>query len=170
VAPHGYRIGAGAPMEDVGAAWDSSPESRAALAAAIGAATAFDAHLEIITVVTTELYGAPALVTGPGWVTVRDDVEREIRRDLDEIVAATAELVATEGVLLHGRPWTELASRSEELDLLFIGSRGYGPAHSVLAGGTSGALMQHAHCPVIVLPRDVDTPVVDIFEATATPA
>jgi nucleotide-binding universal stress UspA family protein len=170
VPPHGYRTHAGGPIERIGAAWDGSTESRAALAAAIGAASAFGAELEIVTVVASTTAGAPALMTGPGWVTVYEDVENDVRRELDEVVAATAELVETEGVVLHGRPWSELAERSAQLDLLFVGSRAYGPAHAVLAGGTSGPLMLHAHCPVIVLPRDVDTPVVDLFDAMASPA
>jgi hypothetical protein len=37
--------------------------------------------------------------------------------------------------------------------MLFVGSRGYGPMHSVLVGGVAGRIVREAACPVIVLPR-----------------
>ena len=46
-----------------------------------------------------------------------------------------------------------LADASEELDLLVLGSRGYGPLHSVLVGGVAGRVVREAACPVLVLPR-----------------
>ena len=46
-----------------------------------------------------------------------------------------------------------LAEASEQLDLLLLGSRGYGPLHSVLVGGVAGRVVREAACPVIVLPR-----------------
>ena len=55
--------------------------------------------------------------------------------------------------VLEGDPVRELVLRSQELDLLVCGSRAYGPATAVLAGGTSRALMHRAACPVLVVPR-----------------
>ena len=60
-----------------------------------------------------------------------------------------------------------LAERSADLDLLFIGSRGYGPLRAVLTGGTSGAVTRTAQCPVIVLPRGVEAPLAEVFDAAA---
>ena len=37
--------------------------------------------------------------------------------------------------------------------MLLVGSRGYGPMHSVLVGGVAGRVVREAACPVIVLPR-----------------
>ena len=34
-----------------------------------------------------------------------------------------------------------------------LGSRGYGPLHSVLVGGVAGRVVRDAACPVLVLPR-----------------
>jgi hypothetical protein len=36
-----------------------------------------------------------------------------------------------------------------------VGSRRYGPLRSVLMGGVSGPLVEHAHCPVLIVPRGV---------------
>ena len=41
------------------------------------------------------------------------------------------------------------------LDLLVVGSRRYGPLRSTLLGGVSSSLVEHAHCPVLIVPRGV---------------
>ena len=171
VAPHGYRTHRDRPLARIGAAYDGSEESRAALAAAAAAARALDATLEVVSVVPADIYGAPALMGGPSYVAVRADIEADVRKDLEASLAALPADVRAEGVVLDGRPWRELADRSADLDLLFVGSRGYGPLHAVLAGGTSGELMRHAQCPAIVLPRGASTSPGDLFDvATATSA
>ena len=47
----------------------------------------------------------------------------------------------------------ELVERSRELDLLVVGSRGYGPVRHALLGSVTSELMQAAACPVLVVPR-----------------
>ena len=39
------------------------------------------------------------------------------------------------------------------VDLLFAGSRGYGPLRRALLGSVSGALVRDAGCPVVITPR-----------------
>jgi nucleotide-binding universal stress UspA family protein len=51
---------------------------------------------------------------------------------------------------------TELVERSRELDLLVVGSRGYGPVRHALLGSVTQKLMQAAACPVLVVPRSND--------------
>ena len=41
----------------------------------------------------------------------------------------------------------------DEVDVLFCGSRGYGPARRVLLGGVSTRLVRRARRPVVVVPR-----------------
>jgi nucleotide-binding universal stress UspA family protein len=170
VAPYGYRTRREQVLRRIGVAYDGSAESRAALEAGIAAARALRAPLQVITVIPSDVYGAPALMGGPGWVMAEPDVEKEIRKDLDETVAAIPSDVAVQGVALTGRPWRELEARSSELDLLFIGSRGYGPLQAVVLGGTNGPLLREAHCPVIALPRGADTPLNTLFGASETAA
>ena len=170
VAPYGYRTRHDLALRRIGVAYDGSAESRLALEAGIAAARTLRSRLQVITVIPSDAYGAPALMVGPGWVVAQPDIEREIRKDLDETVAAVPSDIAVEGVVLTGRPWRELASRSSELDLLFVGSRGYGPLQAVVLGGTNGPLMREAHCPVIALTRGADTPLADLFNAGATTA
>ena len=63
-----------------------------------------------------------------------------------------------------------LVERSHDLDLLVIGSRGYGPLHSVLLGGVSGRVIRDAACPVIVVPRGAEVPLGALFATTEAAA
>jgi len=47
----------------------------------------------------------------------------------------------------------ELVERSRELDLLVVGSRGYGPVRHALLGSVTSELLKRAACPVLVVPR-----------------
>jgi nucleotide-binding universal stress UspA family protein len=47
----------------------------------------------------------------------------------------------------------ELVERSRELDLLVVGSRGYGPVRHALLGSVTSELLKAAACPVLVIPR-----------------
>jgi nucleotide-binding universal stress UspA family protein len=49
-----------------------------------------------------------------------------------------------------------LVKRSGELDLLVVGSRGYGPVRHALLGSVTRKLMQAAACPVLVVPRPAE--------------
>ena len=49
-----------------------------------------------------------------------------------------------------------LAEASQELDLLVLGSRGYGPLLRVMLGGVSLKAMRSSACPVAVVPRGRD--------------
>lgn len=77
---------------------------------------------------------------------------REVAGGLaEELGASVTTITAGEG---EGEPATILAERSRELDLLVVGSRGYGPVGAVLLGSTSSHLAHTASCPVLVTPRD----------------
>ncbi len=168
VVPTDYRVRPDHPLRRIGVAFDGSLESRAALAAAVDvAAAARGASLAVITVIPADIYSAPAMMGGPSSVTLKADLKAGAQERLDSALADVPSEIPTEAVVLEGHPWHELGDYSAGLDLLFAGSRGYGPLHSVLAGGTSGMLVRHAHCPVIVTPRGASTALGDLFR-TAT--
>lgn len=56
---------------------------------------------------------------------------------------------------IRGEPASVLIERSEEFDILMLGSRAYGPLRHVLMGSVSARVMREAHCPVVVVPRGV---------------
>ena len=79
------------------------------------------------------------------------------RASEEERAEATAALAALDGVdgeVESGLAGEELALFSDRVDLLVIGSRGYGPLRSLMLGGTAVHLAANARCPLVVLPRD----------------
>ena len=76
---------------------------------------------------------------------------------LDEMVdAARARIAAPGGVEAHaayGIACDELAVYSGSVDLLILGSRGYGAIGRLVHGSTSEALAGSARCPLLVLTR-----------------
>ena len=167
VAPLGYAENAFTPIRTVGVAYNGSDEARAAVTSAAALARAFDAELEIVGVVAADTYATPGMMGGPSVVDLREDVERHVQDSLDAIAADLPEGTRATTVRLAGDPAEQLAERSAGLDLLFVGSRGYGPLHSVLAGGVSGRLMRTAQCPTIIVPRGIEVPA-DALLAEAT--
>jgi nucleotide-binding universal stress UspA family protein len=75
---------------------------------------------------------------------------------LREVVATLGGDVVVETDAFIGHPAEELVHMSEFVDLMVVGSRGYGPRRAVLLGSVSRHLMNEAACPVIVLPRGVE--------------
>jgi nucleotide-binding universal stress UspA family protein len=66
---------------------------------------------------------------------------------------------AVETVLLDGlEPAELLRTAAEDLDLLVMGSRGYGPALRTLLGSVTAAVVHTCPCPVLVVPRGARVP------------
>lgn len=154
IAPLGYATREHLGVGIVGVGYDGTEEARSALRAAATLAGQVDAELRVIAVVPPL---DSAIVRATGRV-LRD--EPVIREDYEERLEAAREQipdsVPAELRLLDGDPATALAEQGVELDLLVVGSRGYGPIRTTLLGGVSGRLIRIAPCPVIVLPRGVD--------------
>jgi nucleotide-binding universal stress UspA family protein len=167
VAPDGYRARREPPMpiRRMGVAYDGSRESRAAFAGAVAAVRALDAELEIITVVSAQVLATTAMMGGPGYIAVDEDRRRQAREDLDALVAGLPCDVAADGTILNGPRAHQLIRHSKHLDLLFIGSRGYGPVHGMLAGAVSARVLRDAVCPVIAMPRGVEARLHTLLEA-----
>jgi nucleotide-binding universal stress UspA family protein len=140
------------PVEVVGVAYDGSPAARVALWAAQELAFALGAHLRILAVLETP----PARLLEPPAFS--DYVERMRSGLQDNVEAAVAELPdgLEVGVRIReGRPGPQLVQEAANgVDLLFVGSRGYGPVRAVILGGVSAHVANTAPCPVLVVPRD----------------
>jgi nucleotide-binding universal stress UspA family protein len=151
IVPHGYADAA--PIRTVGVGYDGSEESEVALVAACQAARRFGAALRVIRIYDATRFGAPALMTIPGEVAYHENYEARQREGLDEAVAALPADVHAETLFIAGPPGPELAAQTEHVDLMVVGSRGYGPRAAVMLGGVTHTVIRKAHCPVIVLPR-----------------
>ena len=88
-----------------------------------------------------------------GGVNYNDKLQERAAEELKAAVAKLEGGVRAEPFFAVGNAAEILAEASEQLDLLLLGSRGYGPLHSVLVGGVAGRVVREAACPVIVLPR-----------------
>lgn len=156
VAPKGYKP---APeLRRIGVAYDAGTESREALRWASDVTVALDGTLSVLTVAEPLNVG----LYPSAEVMLREDMQASLvaarQRVLDEAVAEAPPRAKPHGEILHGSPPKVLAAAGEELDLLVLGSRGYGPLNAVLLGGVSHALLRDAPCPVVVLPRGAEAP------------
>ncbi len=147
VAPRGYSEHRHDAFERVAVAYDGTPESKAALARAGQLAEASHAAVWVLTVVAPPV----ALPGAVGYTPVNPP---EPARIIEEGVRALEDRVPVEGRRLDGAPAPVLAEACEDgVDLLVVGSRGYGPAARVLLGSVSTRLINNAPCPVLVVPR-----------------
>lgn len=151
VAPKGYQ--APAELRHVGVAYDAGDEARAALRWAGDVTVALGGALVVLTVAEPLNVG----LYPSAEVMLREDMQASLvtarQGILDEAVAEAPPQAQARGELLHGSPPKVLEAAADDLDVLVLGSRGYGPLNAVLLGGVSHALLRDAPCPVVVLPR-----------------
>jgi nucleotide-binding universal stress UspA family protein len=55
---------------------------------------------------------------------------------------------------VHGFPVEELISAGEDADLIVLGSRGAGGFNRLMLGSVAGQVVQHAPCPVTIIPPE----------------
>jgi nucleotide-binding universal stress UspA family protein len=154
VAPSGYRE-RGDDLRVVAVGFNGSPESRIALAQAAGIAASAHAALRVFAVHEPNLFFGPAEVPARGdhGEILRGERER-LEQELQEALAELPGELRTQGAVVPGSAPEVLTAEAEKgVDLLVVGSRGYGPLRRVLLGGTSARLMRDSPCPVLALPR-----------------
>jgi nucleotide-binding universal stress UspA family protein len=133
------------PLARVGVGYDGSPESEVALTAARAVAAQHRAKLVALEVVSVPTYSFTGL-TPPAL----GDVIDALLTDAKERVGA---LESVEGRAVYGLAGEELAAFGDDVDLLVVGSRNYGPLRRLVLGSTSDYLERHARCSLLVLPR-----------------
>jgi nucleotide-binding universal stress UspA family protein len=121
-------------------------DGRMALTEASGLAAELDAAVRVIGVF--DLAGR-----GPGFPAFHRLAQGEFEEQLVAAAARLPKRIEREAVALEGNPAALLAEQGLELDLLVVGSRGYGALGRTLLGGVSAEVMRTAPCPVIVVPR-----------------
>lgn len=144
VAPAAHAELDNAHFHRIGVGFDGSPESRHALEVARGIAAETGAFLSAFEAVTL-----PLSAFGPGPVPLSDAVAVLV----DEARARIAALGGVEPHAGYGHAAEELTAYSASVDLLIVGSRGYGPLGRLVHGSTSQHLARTARCPLLVLPR-----------------
>jgi nucleotide-binding universal stress UspA family protein len=151
ITPDGFRERAA--LDRIGVGVDGSPESRIATETAIGLCPD-GSTLELLAVAAefADEWGR--------WGTTYPMAEMaEATRDsatylLAEMAEIIPDRIETKTTMLEGSAPIQLAEASAGLDLLCLGSRGYGPVRRVLLGSVSSDVVNHASSAVLVVPRD----------------
>ena len=137
-------------ISHIGVAYNGSPESAAALARAQELAAVTGAKVHALEVVSLP----PGLYGGLVAPTIGEYID-EIVKEASERMR---ELAGVDGRAVYGLAGEELARFGDELDILVVGSRGYGPGRRLVSGSTSNYLERHARCSLLVLTRTDTSP------------
>jgi nucleotide-binding universal stress UspA family protein len=133
----------------VAVGYDGMAEAQAALDEAAKLAEKFKASIRVVGVSTpTPPMGAAAAAqaghdAGPDFQTRLHRAAADLPSELRALP-----------VLARGEPVKKLLEAAEMgVDLLVLGSRGFGPVMRLLVGSTSSRVIRAAPCPVLVVPR-----------------
>ncbi|MBS1843204.1 MAG: universal stress protein [Actinobacteria bacterium] len=135
-------------IREIAVAWDGSPEAHEAVLYAEVLARREAASLRLITVDVRETTLPGAI----GWEPLVPKTPAEV---LEEGVSSISPDLKVEGKLIDGG--SIAAAIAEEcrvgVDLLVLGSRGYGALGRVLVGSVGTALLHRVRCPMLAVPR-----------------
>lgn len=153
IAPAGFRERVA--LDRIGVGIDGSPESQLAVETAIELAPD-GSTLQLIAIASgfADEWGRFG-VTYP-LAEMAEATREGAAALLDESVDVVPDRLEAEKVLLEGSAPIQLAEASANLDLLCLGSRGYGPVRRVLLGSVSSDVVNHASSAVMVVPRTDD--------------
>ena len=150
VAPAGLQRPPGS-LGRIGVAYIDTLDGRAALESAALLAARTGSPIRLYTAVADNDTTLPPLI-GEDTERAFLHLARETYERSLEAAAASVPDIEIDFTILIGNVVDALAEL-DEVDVLFCGSRGYGPARRVLLGGVSTKLMRRAKLPVVVVPR-----------------
>jgi nucleotide-binding universal stress UspA family protein len=144
VAPRGYRTEGGFVPQRIGVGWIQTDEGADALAVACEIARA--------------TRGAVLVVTTTSASAEVEKLEARTRLAADRALAALGADIPVQVEARVGQPSQELVSHSRRMDLMVLGSRGYGPPRTMLFGSVSAQVVPAARCPVMILAAGAQMP------------
>jgi nucleotide-binding universal stress UspA family protein len=134
---------------------DSSGHSQRALEWAMKEAAIRHAPLTVLTVheaVRGYYTSSPAVF--PDDSTRTEEAQQAADAEAKEVLAGLdgphPESVTVRAV--HGFPVEELVNAGRDADMIVLGSRGAGGFSRLLMGSTASQVVQHALCPVLIVP------------------
>jgi nucleotide-binding universal stress UspA family protein len=140
VAPRGYRSDGGFVPQRIGVGWIATNEGESALEVSCRIARATGGTVEVVTMTS-----ASATV---------EDLEARALQAVERVLASLDGEIPVEVRAGVGKASEELVNRSRQMDLIVLGSRGYGPPRTMLFGSTSSQVVPEAQCPVMILAAD----------------
>jgi nucleotide-binding universal stress UspA family protein len=154
VAPHGYATRTDAPeIAAIGCGFDGSAEARHALEQATTLARAASAKLRILGVHSAAAFGHVTASGAFQMESINQALHRQLQEEVESAAQGLPDDVERTASVVDGDPVQVLVEQSGEMDLLVLGSRGYGPLRSVLVGSVSSRVVEQSSCPVLVAPR-----------------
>jgi nucleotide-binding universal stress UspA family protein len=145
IAPAGYSREP-AVIREVGVGYDGSPESEHALGVARELARRHGARTSAFEAVSVPAWG----YLGEAGTPVDPEL---IEQTVERTRARIGMLGDVEPHAAYGDAVEELTLYSASVDVLVVGSRGYGPLGRVVHGSTAQHLARTARCPLLVLTR-----------------
>jgi nucleotide-binding universal stress UspA family protein len=133
---------------------DGSEASAAALAWAVGAATARNSVLEVVHAWELPVIYGPVVASYPFDI---EAIESEACQLVDKMVAdatAAASDLSVERRVVEGGPASTLLEAAEDAELVVVGRRGLGGFGRLLLGSVSDHVARHAASTVVVVPAD----------------
>jgi len=152
VAPSGYAQSRPDHLHRVGVGFDGEEESREAVRVACDTAVDLGCELLLLAVAPTPV----EVLTGISWGSKSPYLSFLHEQLNDELGKASAGLPTNfrfAGEVLDGNPSDVLREKSADVDLLVLGSRGYGPLRRVFLGSVSSKVLHGSQCPVLITPR-----------------
>jgi nucleotide-binding universal stress UspA family protein len=155
IAPRGLHRHRPLWLRKIGVGYDASPESGAALLLAGSLAAAANAELHVCAVIDDRVRTLVGSALGGLVATKWTDVTAQEEERLSALTRAATEAMDDEVnfQVLRGHPREALLALSEDVDLLVVGSRRWGPTARVMLGSTGEAVVHDAACPVLAVPR-----------------
>jgi nucleotide-binding universal stress UspA family protein len=135
---------------------DGSGHSQRALEWAMNEAAIRHTPLTVLTVHPAIVGYFGGVVTSPGDLELTEKAQAAVKEEADKVLSSLdgphPESVTVKAV--HGFPVEELIDASKDADMIVLGSRGVGGFTRMLLGSTAGQVVQHAHCPVLIIPPE----------------
>jgi nucleotide-binding universal stress UspA family protein len=153
VAPCGYAEREYTCVRRLGVAFDGSDEGWVALETAIRLAERLHAKLHVITVIEPTSVGYGGAYSGVSSAVCHSANQKQHARVLETGIDAVPDSLPVQSQLLEGDAGRMIAAAGGDLDLMIIGSRGYGPLKRTFLGSTSSRVIRQSPAPVLVLPR-----------------
>ena len=96
-------------------------------------------------------------VTGPGMIAPIDvtpyhDAAEELLRTTVEAVAGAEAAARVECTVVEAPAGHAIIDNARDAEMIVVGRRGLGAVRSLVLGSVSGHVVQHATCPVLVVP------------------
>lgn len=155
VAPAGLAAKGEIRFSRIGVGFDDTPAAHDALAVAHSLARCADAELRLLWAAHLTTRALPLAATSYANPDYFEEVRADVEGRLEQAATPIREDLSVRADIVRGQTTEALVEQSERLDLLVLGSRGYGPLKSALLGSVSRRVVNGARCSVLVVPRGV---------------